>query len=725
MSTPMCVYNYAQLRTLPLPPGSPQHCDYIFVSGFPDPAKSGLQGFFEWRPNSPVDDDSGTVIRPNTIPVNSKGRWHRVHDGPVSVRWFGATGDGDTNPNADDTEAIHLAVSAAALAGGGIVFFPAGTYVINGAKNTDGKTGKTYGIALKSNVTFSGAGWTSILRLKDNSTANQNDPQMFYAGPSGALSNLVFQNLAFDGNAQHNQLGAAHGTGGGAVGDNRNCCAIFIGGMNNGDGVSLTGLTIQNCYFSNFPGANVVLVHDRKSDPASTFSSDVLISGNTFYDNRKADGNRDHSTVNVFADNTRVIGNRFALPANATDLQKQLMAACELHGSASCFNHNTLSYYGLSVIFSENLHHDCLSQEAVGNVMCNIGYRGFDINVSGFFKRVIAINIVGNAVHFGTVEAVINQTLVQYSIPIPFPKWGIAFYVGTPAVLDSLNVTGNTFDGDASNQVGHVAGVAGLWGGGGYWGVEHLNVSGNTFRRLTYGVWQDSRILTVAKHSTIVGNRFEDLGDPTKEPDPNNPISPPAGSARAVYMTSNGGPNGVMSVSASGNSFVNEWNDPTYHYAFFFQDTVFCPSIGENWYYQIKKANLAFDSPSSAMVVALPALSSRAVVSAAYGPSVIIDPGLSGRFMLVASNTNAFTINSPSISGTKATFTDGTEIEIVILNASGGPLGNVTWGAAYRTSWSNAIGKPSDGFNVTLRFRYERSSATWLEVGRGSESVPN
>jgi hypothetical protein len=91
------VYNYPQLRSLSPPPSSPQHCDYIFVSGFP---KSGLQGFFEWRPNSPEDDDGGTVIKPNTIPMKSKGRWHRIYDGPISVRWFGATGDGDTNQNA-------------------------------------------------------------------------------------------------------------------------------------------------------------------------------------------------------------------------------------------------------------------------------------------------------------------------------------------------------------------------------------------------------------------------------------------------------------------------------------------------------------------------------------------------------------------------------------------------------------------------------------------------
>jgi hypothetical protein len=210
------VYNYDQLRSVapPLnPPGlHPAPCDYLFVSGLSDPENSGLQGFFEWRSNSLEDDNGGTVIKPNAVSAQSKGRWHRVFEGPVSVRWFGAKGDGDTNQNADDSESIQLAIGAASVAGGGIVFFPAGTYVINGAKNADVGTGKNYGVALKSDITFCGVGWKRILRLKDNSTANNQDPQMFFAGPTGTLANLVFQNLAFDGNAQYNQLGAAHGT---------------------------------------------------------------------------------------------------------------------------------------------------------------------------------------------------------------------------------------------------------------------------------------------------------------------------------------------------------------------------------------------------------------------------------------------------------------------------------------------------------------------------------
>lgn len=54
--------------------------------------------------------------------------------GGTDLGWFnvtdyGATGDGST----DDTSAIQSAIDAAETAGGGVVYFPAGVYVVNGA----------------------------------------------------------------------------------------------------------------------------------------------------------------------------------------------------------------------------------------------------------------------------------------------------------------------------------------------------------------------------------------------------------------------------------------------------------------------------------------------------------------------------------------------------------------------------------------------------------------
>jgi hypothetical protein len=78
MPTPKCVNDYDQIRQLAPPPSAPgihpAPCEYLFVAGLPVPENSGLQGFFEWRSNSTADDNGGTVIKPNAVSAQSKGR---------------------------------------------------------------------------------------------------------------------------------------------------------------------------------------------------------------------------------------------------------------------------------------------------------------------------------------------------------------------------------------------------------------------------------------------------------------------------------------------------------------------------------------------------------------------------------------------------------------------------------------------------------------------------
>ena len=52
----------------------------------------------------------------------------------ISVKDFGATGDGTT----DDTTAIQNAINAVIAQGGGTLFFPAGTYLINATLTVPG-----------------------------------------------------------------------------------------------------------------------------------------------------------------------------------------------------------------------------------------------------------------------------------------------------------------------------------------------------------------------------------------------------------------------------------------------------------------------------------------------------------------------------------------------------------------------------------------------------------
>jgi hypothetical protein len=78
------------------------------------------------------------------------------------VRDFGARGDGVT----DDTEAIQAAMDALDDAGGGVLYFPPGTYLVYTA-------GSSIAITLKAGVRMQGAGWgASTIKLADSQAAN-------------------------------------------------------------------------------------------------------------------------------------------------------------------------------------------------------------------------------------------------------------------------------------------------------------------------------------------------------------------------------------------------------------------------------------------------------------------------------------------------------------------------------------------------------------------------
>ena len=93
------------------------------VGGYYTPGDKG-NGLFVYNSASAATDNGGTVIAPKA----GSGRWLRVYDGAVNVRWFGAKGDNAT----DDAASIQAAVDFLASTGGEL-YFPTGRYVCEAA----------------------------------------------------------------------------------------------------------------------------------------------------------------------------------------------------------------------------------------------------------------------------------------------------------------------------------------------------------------------------------------------------------------------------------------------------------------------------------------------------------------------------------------------------------------------------------------------------------------
>lgn len=125
-----------------------------FVEGYHTVGDDG-GGTFVWVDGDTSATDDGLVIESSVSGYGpgeaNEGRWKRVRDGAiVSVKWFGAKGDGAT----DDQSAIQAALDSGAK----MVYVPEGVYLLG------------EWIEVPSGVVFFGEGAKSVLRQMDGAT---------------------------------------------------------------------------------------------------------------------------------------------------------------------------------------------------------------------------------------------------------------------------------------------------------------------------------------------------------------------------------------------------------------------------------------------------------------------------------------------------------------------------------------------------------------------------
>lgn len=142
-STWTTVRTVATIADLRLISGSSTDTSVVIVAGYYAVGDGG-GGEFYWSAASTATDDGGTIIKATAV---TTGRWLRVLSGSLSVKWFGAKGDGATN----DSDAFHAAITIVAANGGGQVDCPCGRgerYAVNLV------------IANQRGVHLNGTGWT-------------------------------------------------------------------------------------------------------------------------------------------------------------------------------------------------------------------------------------------------------------------------------------------------------------------------------------------------------------------------------------------------------------------------------------------------------------------------------------------------------------------------------------------------------------------------------------
>jgi len=173
----------------------------FFVQGYYADGTAGVNnagdgggGWFYWDSASTATENGGTIIQATAI---ATGRFLRVYEGPLSVKWFGAHGDGAS----DDSAAFSAAIAALSVDGGSVdVPFGRGeVYAIN------------ITIANLRGVCLRG---TSIIQQSKNSATdvltdcliphNTNNPIITIGDDVGTsasnlTSGVLLENLPFDG----------------------------------------------------------------------------------------------------------------------------------------------------------------------------------------------------------------------------------------------------------------------------------------------------------------------------------------------------------------------------------------------------------------------------------------------------------------------------------------------------------------------------------------------
>ena len=236
----------------------------------------------------------------------------------TSVKTFGA-GSGLV----DDTDAIQATIEYVRGLGGGVVFFPAGTYSLRVAQTASSVF--KHCLTVYPGITLRGESRErSVLKLQ-SAAGNYNAIISRNLITDGDMNDFGMYDLCIDQNNSGNVpavLGDLSNNG------NFRYAMLCFGGRR---------LTVKNCWFKDFKSTNTL-----SFNAPIGLCGDVQVVGNRFDHATSTTIANDHSTIYTQADNVLIDGNQFTAPVVATF---GATTAIEMHGSYQLSCNNTIKNY--------------------------------------------------------------------------------------------------------------------------------------------------------------------------------------------------------------------------------------------------------------------------------------------------------------------------------------------------------------------------------------------
>lgn len=450
---------------------------------------SGWEAAYE---NIKRDDLTGPTLAMPAIHIKS-----RVHDIFSVMEVFDTDTQRDEIRNRasalDAGPYINAATDYATRRGYNTVHFPFGTYNLSGTRL--GLFTKTL-ILARSDLTLKGDGYNSCIKLANglsdiaNTASNDGSPTKDYrvigvaADSSGAfdalrINNFQLRDLRIDGNGANNVVA---GSAGGQI--RRGYQVSLPGGDNN---------AIEGCWFENCAGRNVLSL-SAATEPTHT---NLRIVGNRIHNAGGAisgnEGQNDHSSLYVMADQALVSGN-ILWNDTAIEYSGHAVVGMEIHGRNTTVAQNIISKYGRVGNAAATIH-EGRNNLWIANQAFGITGTGIQIWSFGFKNR--NLRLINNYIEIDNASFAGGSGISQ------FPIGGN----GTTEVIEDFAAIGNTVN------FFNAAATATISNGIALTAADGFRLERNTVWRASgAGISLESLVSLPIKRGKLLNNNLNDCG---------------------------------------------------------------------------------------------------------------------------------------------------------------------------------------------------------------------
>jgi hypothetical protein len=593
------------------------------------------------------------------------------------VRALGARGDGV----ADDTRGLQAALDAARMAGGGVVYVPAGTYLVAPPGAAGGRA-TLESLTIGSNTWLRGDGPATVLKVKAGAGSYRsllsNHPT-----PASLAENVVISDLRFDQSCA---------TSAGDIRprpEDRNHHAIYLSW-------AAKNVTIERVTFDPICGVSTVVLN-------APSAQNLVVRDNHFRFMRgpssEPTGYYDNTAVYLNGQGTLVSGNLFE--STAADGAR---GAIELHGARGVAANNVTHWY-----------HSCV--RAVGTSGSEVPPRlqnGFTIDGNTCADAKDAINLWSITGHHLRGVTITGNTISLAEVEHLRHTKDLKYFQGISFAWDAVS---GQLDGDISDVVieGNVITAQpsqGVWGASAYstggivltnaGNISNVLVRGNVLREVpTKAIHVESKGRgTMARNVRIEGNAIIDPGHDMAAGDHRAGIVL-AGKLQDVEVAHNTitgtmlpfrGRYAIRAAAAPGSARVgihdNTWStgDPSATY-------------------QLSLEGAIDGGPGGR--------TRKTTTSPRPGEVLTTDAAGIGIWEVTVTGGSAFTVRAP------ANATPGQRLTIRIRNGQPGPIGPIRWEGFKMGDFTS----PRPGYLRALEVLWDGTS--WCELYQSSQDVPN